>query len=48
MTAFLTNRWPTVLAVMVGTYGLMLATFSIKGFPESMNYGYGMPYRRKQ
>ena len=29
---------------MVLTYGLVLAVFSREGFPETTEYGYGMPY----
>lgn len=44
MTGSLTRRCPAVLAVIILAYGLALATFSREGFPESMDYGYGMPY----
>src|ERR1700682_3830059 len=39
-----TKRWPALLAVMILAYGLVLAMSSREGFPESMDYGYGMPY----
>src|SRR4030095_14567085 len=41
---FLTVRWPVLLAMMIVTYGIVLAVFSREGFPESMDYGHGMPY----
>ncbi len=42
--AFLTKRWPALLAVIIVMYGVALATFSHEGFPSSTGYGYGMPY----
>ena len=36
--------WPGVLAALILGYGLLLSAFSREGFPESMNYGFGMPY----
>src|SRR4030095_13830867 len=41
---FLTVRWPVLLAMMIVTYGIVLAVSPLEAFPESMDYGHGMPY----
>lgn len=44
MNTFFVKRWPWIVGGMLLVYGLTLAACCRQGFPESMEYGRGMPY----
>jgi len=44
MNEFLMRRWPGVLGALLLAYGLVLAIGSRQGFPQTMDYGFGMPF----